>query len=328
MPKSDNQKLSILYILDYLKAYSDKDHPVTASDLIQMLDKHGIQCERKTIYSDIMLLQTFGADIENRRGRNGGYYLNNRDFQVSELKLLINAIQSSRYLPQDKSRELISKLCSQCTRDTAGALRVGTVIVSGQVKAMNESIYENVNAIHDAIQNNRQICFRYFDWDLHHKPVFRPKVYMTSPYALYQDHENCYLIAYSDRENIRHYRVDRMIDIKPVDIPRDPCPELTGDALTEYANRLFQMFSGTTTQVKLRFHRSLINTIFDRFGGDTMLTPDGADHVTFIAKVAVSPLFLSWVIGFGDKAQILHPQSVIDQCRTLCQTVISQYPAE
>lgn len=328
MPKSDNQKLSILYILEHLQENSDEAHLVNTSELIQMLERHGISCERKTIYSDISLLQKFGADIINKRGKNGGYYLNERDFQLSELKLLVNAVQSSRYLTQKKSREMIAKLSKLCSRYEAQSMQAGSVIVSGQIKNMNESIYYNIDHIQTAIVNNCQIRFHYYDWGVDRKLHPREKVYITSPYAVHQDHENCYLIAYSDRENIRHYRVDRMKDIEPVDIPRDPCPELTGEALTRYANRLFQMFSGTTTQVKLRFHNSLINAVFDRFGSSTLLTPDGPDHVTFLAEVAVSPLFLSWVIGFGDKAQILHPKGVIDQCRALCQRVISQYPPE
>lgn len=328
MPKSDFQKLSTLYILEYLQENSDESHLVTTAELIRMLDQHGISCERKTIYSDIALLQKFGASIENKRGKNGGYYLEERDFQLSELKLLVNAVQSSRYLTQKKSREMVAKLSKLCSRYEAQSMQAGSVIVSGQIKNMNETIYYNIDNIQTAILNNQQIRFHYYDWGLDHKLHPRNKVYITSPYAVHQDHENCYLIAYSDREKIRHYRVDRMKNIEPVDIPRDPCPELTGDALTKYANRLFQMFSGTPTQVKLRFHRSLINAVFDRFGSSTILTPDGPDHVTFLAEVAVSPMFLSWIIGFGDKAQILHPQSVIDQCRELCQRVISQYPAE
>lgn len=328
MPKSDYQKLSILYILEYLQENSDKKHLVTTAELIRMLDRHGISCERKTIYSDIALLQKFGASIENKRGKNGGYYLEKRDFRLSELKLLVNAVQSSRYLTQKKSRELIAKLSKLCSRHEAQSIRVGSVIVSGQIKNMNETIYRNIDNIQTAILNNQQIRFHYYDWGLDRKLHPRDKIYITSPYAVHQDHENCYLIAYSDREKIRHYRVDRMDEIKPVDTPRDPCPELTGDALTKYANRLFQMFSGMPTQVKLRFHKSLLNVMFDRFGKDAALSYADDQHFLVTAEVAVSPIFLNWVIGFGDKVQILYPQSVIDQCRELCQTVISQYPAE
>jgi predicted DNA-binding transcriptional regulator YafY len=148
---------------------------------------------------------------------------------------------------------------------------------------------------------------------------------MASPYGLCQDNENCYLLAHSPRHGVTSYRVDRMADIKLTDSPRTPCPELSGKALTEHANRLFQMYSGEETGVKLRFHRSLTNVVIDRFGRDTMLIPDGDEHFVFTVNVAVSPMFLSWVIGFGAKAKILHPQSVVEDCRRLCMESMQQY---
>lgn len=326
MPKSDNQKLKIFYILDYLEKNSHEDHPVKATELITMLDRqHRISCDRKTVYSDIAALQELGIDIISVPGKNGGYYINSpRSFQLSELKLLIDAVQSSRYLTERKSHELIEKLCDQCNEHDANLLR-RNVLVSGRVKSMNESIYYNVDAIQEAITKNRQITFQYFDWDLGGKRRYREKEYLASPYGLCQDNENCYLLALSERHGVTSYRVDRMKDICLTELARIPCPELTGKALNDHANRLFQMFAGDDVDVKLRFHRSLINVVIDRFGKDTMLIPDGDDHFNFTVKVAVSPMFLSWVIGFGSKAKVLYPQSVAEQCRQLCQEAISQY---
>ena len=325
MPKSDNQKLKILYIWDYLERYSHFDHPIKASELISMLDReHQISCDRKTVYSDIAALQDYGIDIVSTSGKNGGYYIASRNFELPELKLLIDAVQSSRYLTEKKSRELIEKLCTQCNEHDA-SLMCRNVLVSGRVKSMNETIYYNVDAIQEAITQNKKITFQYFDWDLGGKRRYREKEYLASPYGLCQDNENCYLLAYSKRHGITSYRVDRMSDIQLSSDPRTPCPELTGKALNEHANRLFQMFAGDTVEVKLRFHRELINVVIDRFGKDTMLIPDGPDHFNFTVSVAVSPMFLSWVIGFGNKAKILHPQSVVDKCRQLCQEATEQY---
>ena len=324
MSKSDNQKLKIFYILDYLQRNSHQDHPVRASELMEMLERHNILCDRKTIYSDISVLQDFGIDILRVTGRNGGYYIASRNFQLPELKLLIDAVQSSRFLTEKKSRELIEKLCAQCNEQDARLVR-RDVYVSGRVKSMNETIYYNVDAIQEAIAQNRQIGFRYFDWGIDGKRVYRQKSYTASPYGLCQDNENCYLLALSPRHGITSYRVDRMSDITLTGEKRVPCPELTGKKLTDYANRLFGMYSGDTVAVKLRFHRDLSNVVIDRFGKDTMLIPDGDDHFVFTVQVAVSPLFLSWVIGFGSKAQILYPQSVIDECRALCKEVLGQY---
>ena len=325
MPKSDNQKLKIFYILDYLERNSHADHPIRASQLIEMLEKrHNIICERKTIYSDIAALQDLGIDIVSIPGKNGGYYIASRNFELPELKLLIDAVQSSRYLTEKKSRELIEKLCDQCSVHDARLVR-RDVVVSGRVKSMNESIYYNVDTIQEAIAENRQITFRYFDWGLDGKRRYRDKDYVASPYGLCQDNENCYLLALSERHGITSYRVDRMSDITRLSSPRVPCPELTGRKLQEHAGRLFQMYAGEATDVKLRFHRSLVNVVIDRFGTDTMLIPDGEEHFVFTVKVAVSPMFLSWIIGFGSKAKVLHPAGVAESCRQLCLEAMSQY---
>lgn len=324
MPKSDNQKLKILYILDYLRKNSHEETPVRAAELIAMLEKHGIGCDRKTIYSDIAALQEFGIDILSSPGRNGGYYIASEGFDLAELKLLIDAVQSSRFLTEKKTRELIEKLCSLCNEHDARLMR-RNVLVSGRVKSMNESIYYNVDAIQDAIFQNRQITFRYFDWDINRQRRYRDREYVASPYGLCQENENCYLLALSERHGITSYRVDRMMDIQQTAQPRVPCPELTGKALVEHANRLFQMYAGEMRDVKLRFHRDLLGAVIDRFGKDSMLIPDGEEHFNITVKVAVSPMFLSWIIGFGSKAQILYPEAVIEQCRALCMETMTQY---
>lgn len=324
MPKSDNQKLKLLHIRDYLERNSDENHPVGAQELIDMLARQGIDCERKSIYSDIKALQDFGLDIINRRGKNGGYYIGSRNFELPELKLLIDAVQSSRFLTEKKSRELIRKLCQQCNRYDESLMH-RDVVIDRRVKSMNETIYYNVDAIQEAISLGVQITFRYFDWNLDGQRRYRDKDYTASPYGLCQDNENCYLLAHSPRHGVTHYRVDRMTDIVLTAEKRVPCPELTGARLVEHANQLFQMYSGDRASVKLRFHRSLTNVVIDRFGHDTMLIPEGDDHFTFLVDVAVSPMFLSWIIGFGDKAQIVYPQTVVDRCRELAETAIRQH---
>ena len=325
MPKSDNQKLKIFYILDYLEKNSHEKHPVRAAELISMLDNdHRISCDRKTVYSDIAALQDYGVDIISLPGKNGGYYIASRNFELPELKLLIDAVQSSRYLTEKKSKELIEKLLNQCNEQDAKLMK-RNVLVSGRVKSMNETIYYSVDTIQEAIAQNKQITFRYFDWDFGGKRKFREKSYVASPYGLCQDNENCYLLALSERHGITSYRVDRMIEINLTDTPRVPCPELTGKALHDYANRLFHMYYGDAVDVKLRFHNSLINVVVDRFGKDTMLIPDGQDHFNFTVRVAVSPMFLSWVMGFGAKAKILYPKSVADELCQLCKEATSQY---
>lgn len=326
MPKSDNQKLKIFYIRDYLEKHSHETHPVGATELIHMLDRqHHIRCDRKTIYSDIAALQDYGLDIISIPGRGGGYYIASREFEVTELKLLIDAVQSSRYLTEKKCRELIEKLCKECSVHDANLVR-RNVQVSGRVRTMNETIYYSVDAIQEAIAAGKQIAFRYFDYDISGQRKYRDKTYVASPYGLCQDNDFCYLLAWSERHGITSYRVDRMSNIEMLPEQRIYCQELTGPAFSEHANQLFQMFAGDLTNVKLRFHKELVNVVIDRFGHDTMLIPeeDGM-HFNFTVPVAVSPMFLSWVIGFGDKARILYPQSAVDACKELCRKATQQY---
>ena len=185
LPKSDNQKLKILYILDYLQKNSHQDHPVRASELAKMLEGHGILCDRKTVYSDIAALQDFGIDILIYRGKNGGYYIGQRQFQLPELKLLIGAVQSSRFLTEEKSLELIDKLCRLCSQEEAEQVR-RNVVVAGRIKNMNQSIYYDVDTIQEAIFQNRQISFRYFDWGLDGKP-YTMGALVLSNHALFDD---------------------------------------------------------------------------------------------------------------------------------------------
>lgn len=324
MPKSDDQKQKILYIKDYLERYSSAEHPVKAAELIEMLEKHNIKCDRKTVYSDIKALMDYGLDIENRPGRGGGYVMLDYRFDISQLKLLVNAVQSSKFLTERKANEMITKLCEMCNEQDAKLIRKD-IIVSGRVRSMNESILRNVDVIQQAIDANVQIKFQYFDWNLDHERVYRDRSYVASPYGLVQENENCYLLAHSERHGKTIYRVDRMDKITLSKEKRVACPELSGKNLYKTSSQMFQMYSGKPASVKMRFHRKLINAVVDRFGKDVMLVPDGEEHFTFTADVAVSNQFLGWVISFGTDAQILYPQSVADECKALAKSVWEQY---
>lgn len=323
MGKTEGQRLALLHIKDHLERNSNEDHPLSASELIRYLETKGISCDRRTVYAHIRALQDYGMDIEVRNGGKGGFYLASGIFQTPELKLLIDAVQSARFLTKRKSRELIRKLMNLCSRHDESLLS-RQMVVSGRAKSMNESIYYNIDAIQEAIAAGKRITFRYFDWDIGHKQRFRPGPYEASPYALCVDSENYYLLAHSPRYGVTHYRLDRMIKIAMTDEPRIPCPELTGEALRSYGQKVFQMFAGNTERVKLRMARRLAGVVYDRFGEDVLLIPDGDDYFTFTADVAVSPIFLSWVVGFGSDARVLHPESVRVACRNLCMQFLAQ----
>lgn len=324
MAKSEKQKLKLLYLLDYLRLHSDENHPISTQEIIDHLQALDIRAERKSIYNDIACLQEYGADIELQKGRNGGYYMASRDFELPEIKLLVDAVQSSRFLTTKKSLELIGKLERLASRHEAGSLQ-RNVVVSGRVKNMDESIYYNVDAIHEAIAAGSQITFRYFEWGVDRKRHFREKDYTASPYALFWDTENYYLIAHSQRHGLTHYRVDKMVNICQTGNPRYMGEEIKNLDLTSYGKNVFSMFGGKAVAVKMRFQNELAGVVIDRFGADSMLIPDGESHFTFTAPVSVSPAFLGWIAQFGDRARILYPENVVEQQKQLLFDALKQY---
>ncbi len=324
MAKSEGQKLKLLYLKKLLEEQSDELHPLNTNDILAYLAKHDIKAERKAIYNDILCLQDFGMDILHKPGRNGGYYLASRDFELPELKLLVDAVQSCRFLTSKKSMQLISKLSNLASIHEAGSLK-RQVLVSGRVKNMNESIYYTVDLLHEAITSNSKIRFRYAEWGMDGKRHERPGIYEASPYGLIWDEERYYLVAHSERHGITHYRVDRMTALELTGEPRYIAPEIKELDVSAYGRNVFGMFGRETTRVRMRFHRSHAGVVLERFGMETMLIPDGDEHFIFTADVAVSPLFLGWLAGFGDKAEILSPQSVIDAYIALCRPALEQY---
>lgn len=324
MAKTEGQKLKLLYLKELLETQSDENHPVTTQQIIEYLAAHNISAERKAIYSDIEYLQEFGMDIIHKPGRNGGYYLASREFELPELKLLVDAVQSSKFLTSKKSMQLIEKLSHMVSVHEAGALK-RQVVVSGRVKTMNESIYYNVDTLHDAIAQNSKIRFQYTEWGLDKQRHSRPGTYEASPYVLVWDDENYYLVAHSERHGITHYRVDKMAQIDLTGEKRHIVPQAKDWDVASYGKNVFGMFGGEKTSVRMRFHNTLVGVVLDRFGKDTILIPDGPSHFIFTMDICVSPLFLGWMAGFGDLAKILSPQSVVNQYIALCKPALEQY---
>lgn len=233
MGRTENQKLKLLYLKELFERQSDEEHLLSMQDILDALAAHGIRAERKSVYDDILCLQQFGMDIVTVRGRKGGYFLASRTFELPELKLLVDAVQSSRFLSERKSMQLIAKLETLASQYAAGSLR-RQVTVAGRVKTMNESVYYSVDLLHEAIQKNSRITFRYFDYDLNGSRRYRPGLYTASPYALCWQDENYYLIAHSERHGLTHYRVDKMASISMTGQPRYMDAQTRELDLTEY----------------------------------------------------------------------------------------------
>ena len=293
MPKSANQKRKLLVLYRFLLARTDDDHPVTVQEMQDELTRWDISAERKSIYNDMEELRQLGVDVQSRKGKHAGWFIGQREFELAELKLLVDAVQSSRFLTLRKSDSLIRKLEGLASVYQAQKLQ-RQVYVDRRVKTMNESIFYNVDKLHTAIAAGRAVAFRYFEYNAKKEKVYRRegRRYYVSPCGLIWDNENYYLAAW-DEENgeVRHYRVDKMTDITitgmPRHVPKNWDPE-------GYARRHFGMFSGRQGQVRLRCTSALAGVVLDRFGQDVMLVPDGEDHFTVTLDVVVSPPFWGW----------------------------------
>lgn len=325
MAKSEGQKLKILYILKILEEFTDEEHPMTTADLIARLEAQGISCERKTIYSDIAQLNDFGYDIEqvsNRKG--GGYYFASREFEVAELKLLVDVVQSSRFVTVKKSRELIKKLEKKAGKHDAGKLQ-RQVYVAGRIKTENESIYYNVDNIHRAIQENKQISFTYLEWNLRKQLVKKGETRIVSPWALIYRDENYYLAAYETAsDKLKHYRVDKMGSVTVLEEKREGLVQFEKLDLAEYANQTFGMFGGETEVVTLRLPDRLVGVVLDRFGREVDLRSMGDGSFQARVKIAVSGQFFGWLAGLGAEAKIVAPLQIREQYLNWLREIIEQ----
>ena len=314
MARSPYQKLKPLYIMNYLLQNSDEDHPVTMKQIVEYLDAQGISAERKSVYDDLEALRVFGLDIVHvEAGRFQGYFVAQRSFELPELKLLVDSVQSSKFITHKKTATLIRKIEKLASIHEAQLLQ-RQVYVKNRIKTMNESIYFNVDEIHNGISQNKKIQFKYFEYTIEKTRHFRKDgaFYVVSPYALTWDDENYYMVAYdSEAGIIKHYRVDKMTEISVIEQARDGKEAFESLDMAMYARKVFGMFSGEEERVKLRFENHLVGAVLDRLGREVMIIRDGDTHFTVSADIVVSPQFFAWVTGFGTSAEIIGPDKVV-----------------
>lgn len=331
MARSSYQKLKPLYIMNYLLQNSDEEHLVSINQLISFLESQGISSERKSIYDDIEALRFFGLDIvQGGSGKSTGYYVANRNFELPELKLLVDSVQSSKFITHKKTATLIKKIETLASIHEAQLLN-RQVFVKNRIKTMNESIYYNVDAIHNGISLNRRIQFKYFEYAVDKSRRYRRDgaYYVVSPFAMTWDDENYYLIGYdSEAGIIKHYRVDKMTDISTMEETRDGQEVYASFDMAVYARKVFGMFSGEEESVQLRFENHLVGAVLDRLGQDVFIVPDGEEHFTVRADVVVSPQFFAWVTGFGSAVKIIGPDDVVDRMRQHIRAVAKLYEEE
>lgn len=325
MAKSQNQKLKLLYILKILHERTNENNAISTHEIIELLEKQEILAERKSIYNDIEQLISFGIDIVSNKSKiNGGYFLASRDFELAELKLLVDAVQATKFITEKKSKVLISKLESLTSIYDAKQLQ-RHVYVANRVKTTNENIYYNVDYIHRSISQNSMIGFRYFEWTIDKEMKFKKKgtFYHISPWALTFSEENYYLIGFEEESNmIKHYRVDKMIDMKVIGTIRLGKEQFEKFDIGSYTNKTFGMFGGTEELVTLNFPNRLVGVVFDRFGKETTIRKRDENNFSIRVNVAVSPQFYGWLTGIGPEVRISAPESVKESYyKYLCEII-------
>ena len=329
MPKKANQKRRIIEVLRFLSRESDEEHPVTIDRIRTHLESAGFSCDRKTVMDDLTALIDAGEDVIVNRGRGGGCFLGARRFETAEIKLLIDAVQSSRFIPLDKSRRLISKLTAETS--VYEERRLGReVYVSGRVPRENRELLRTIDALHAAISGDKCVSFLYYEWMADHtrRPRRDGKRYFVSPCLLSRDSDYYYLFGYDrDTASLRHFRVDKIGSIREEDSPREGRSEwekIVADP-GKYESMLFGMYHGDEATVLLSVDKDLAGVVIDRFGENCPFLSDGegADTFRIAAHVEVSPVFLSWAVGFGDRIRILSPDWVRDEANRLASAWLS-----
>lgn len=329
MPKSQNQKLKLLYIIKILEEQTDEQHYMSTKELIEALAEYDIKAERKSIYNDLEQLNKFGYDIIFVKARTGGgYYLSGRRFELPELKLLVDAVLSSRFITQKKSRDFIQKISQFASQYEATQLQ-RQLYVAGRIKTENESIYYNVDNIHRAIQENCQISFQYMDWTIEKK--LKPRKdgvrYQISPWALTCKDENYYLVAYDESaDKIKHYRVDKMGKIQILeDIERAGAACFEQFDIASYTNMTFGMFGGTQELVAIEMPERMAGIVIDRFGKEVEIRKKEDGYCSVRVNVAVSDVFFGWLTGLGPEVKLVAPEHVVGHYQTYLKNILNRY---
>lgn len=328
MAKGTNQKLKLYRLAQIMLERTDDEHFITMPEIIEALEQYEITAERKSLYNDLRDLEALGIEVEGeQRGRLFYYHVVSRQFELAELKLLVDAIQSSKFITVKKSGNLIKKLETFCSEHEAKQLQ-RQVYVQNRIKTMNESIYYSVDAIHSAIAGNRKIRFQYFNWNIKKEMELRHdgEYYCISPWALSWDDENYYLVGFDDKDDkIKHYRVDKMLRISMVDEPREGKEHFKMFNAAEYNTMNFAMFGGKEESLTVKLKNSMCGVFIDRFGKDINFIPVDDEYCTVRLKVALSSHFLGWIFALGPDVCITGPQSVLDYVRSELDRINSQY---
>lgn len=313
--------------MKFLQEKTDREHPVSVKDIIQTMEAYGISVERKTVYDDIETLRTFGMKIGSRRGKPAGFYLEERTFELPELKFLMDAVQSSKFITEKQSAALVRKLENLASVHEAKKLKSQVFLMPG-IKTLNEEIYTNIETIYDAISANRQISFRYYQWTLSRelKPKRGGERYRVSPGKLLWNNDNYYLMGLDEFSGIvKHYRVDKMMDVAVEEEKRSGESVFRDFDMGRFSAETFGMFDGKETILKIRFSNELVGVVLDRFGKKAVLQRSDDTHFFLQTHIRVSGQFFGWLTGLGPGAEIVSPEKVRKEYKSFLTKILKTY---
>ncbi len=335
MPTGENQKLKLFYLNKIMLEQTDDEHGLTIHEIISELAKYDVYAERKSIYRDFeVITESFGTEIVMEKvGRQYYYHVGNKKFELAELKLLVDAVQSSKFITERKSANLIKKLTEFSSIYEANQLK-RQVYVRGRIKTMNESIFYNVDAIYSAITENKRIQFKYMQWNKEKKLVAKKakdskeiNIYEVSPWAFTWDDENYYLVSFDhDRQEIRHYRVDKMDKITMIQAQREGRDQFKDFDPVGYVKKTFGMYPGHDERIRIEVKDELIGVFIDRFGKDILIVPvENEGYSQVLVDVSVSSQFFGWFFALGAGVRIISPERVIKEYQKEMTEILNIY---
>ena len=321
MKGEKTNKIKLLKLWELLSQETDPEHPMGTPEILERLRAMGIDCDRRTLYDDVKTLNSYGYEVECTRGASNEYSVDMDSFDVTELRILMDAVQAAAFITEKKTKEFVDKIASLAGSRRAEVLKQN-IVAFNTTKSTNEHIYYAVNEIATAINERKKISFTYFRYDTNHEPVFKltedgqVKTYVVNPYATIFSDDRYYLVCYDDKhKTMSHYRVDRMERVKVLDEDIEPCDEVKRFDIQSHKKQVFSMFTGEKRRVTLEADSDaeMIGVIFDKFGDIKLNVRD--DKVTFETEVQISPTFIAWCCSFGNRLRVVSPPTVVHEVK-------------
>lgn len=330
--QEQTRKIKLLKMWEILKSETDEEHPIKTNDLIARLKKEGIDVDRKILYKDIELLNLYGYEVLKDRRRSNAYYVEDRSFDVAEVRFLIDTVKASGSITEKKTEELINKL-SVLAGSKRGQLLKEKITRYSTVKGTNESIYYSVDTIVRAIKENKKIGFNYSDYGVNRERIYRldkedgdkKRWYIVNPVVTFIDNDQYYLTCYDDNHEgkLANYRIDRMDRVAMLD--EDITPNPTVD-IGKHKRQQVGMYSGETKEVSFEIvGKGMVDVVFDKFGDNVKMHRLDHEKIKCIVSVQVSPVFVGWCLSFGEKLKVISPPSTLIEIKKHLSSLAEQY---